>query len=192
MKTCKSCGVQKELSEFSPKGKSKKGTMTYSAHCKDCRAMTARDERDKNKQRLTCSCCGSVFKYTAHNKRTENFCSSCYPLYRRAYSMLIQVKARSKKLNLPFNLTTDFIVNELKKGFCPKTGIEFTIDNNGKGWGNRKVSTPSVDKIDPSKGYTIDNVQIVCWWYNLAKATFTDQEVIELCKKVTQQYSLNT
>ena len=67
---------------------------------------------------------------------------------------------------------------------CPKTGLVFTYKENGNNYGNRAPTTPSVDKIDPSKGYTIDNCQIVCWWYNVAKHQFTNEVVLELCQRV--------
>lgn len=42
---------------------------------------------------------------------------------------------------------------------------------------------PSLDRIDNSKGYTLDNVR-VCWLIeNLCKNTFTDEQVIEFCKR---------
>jgi hypothetical protein len=47
--------------------------------------------------------------------------------------------------------------------------------------------SPSIDKIDPAKGYTIDNCQVVSWWYNVTKQRFTDKEVLELCKAVVNQ-----
>lgn len=84
--------------------------------------------------------------------------------------------------HLEFNLTLDWILN--MGTVCPKTGLVFTYKENGNNYGNRAPTTPSVDKIDPSKGYTIDNCQIVCWWYNVAKHQFTNEVVLELCQRV--------
>lgn len=192
MKKCKTCKQEKDLSEFSTAGKSRKGTVVHSAHCKSCRAASAREERDKRTKRLTCSSCGSLFKHVNKCHRTTEFCNSCYPMYRQACSLFAVTKSRSKTKGIDFDLTMEFILDHLKKGTCPKTGITFTFTNNGNNAGTRKVSTPSIDKIDPRKGYTKDNVQIVCWWYNLSKSTFTDEEVTELCQKVVQQSLLNT
>jgi hypothetical protein len=187
MKTCKTCGVEKDLTEFSTNGKSRKGTITYSAHCKSCRALSARTERSESQKTMSCACCGSVFKFVNKCNRTEDYCGSCYPMYRQAYKMFHNIQHRSKTKDMPFDLTLDFILGELKKGQCPRTGIKFTFTDNGRNMGARKASTPSIDKIDPKKGYVKDNVQIVCWWYNLSKSTFTDNEVIELCKRVVKQ-----
>lgn len=46
---------------------------------------------------------------------------------------------------------------------------------------------PSLDKIDPSGGYTKSNVQVVCWWYNASKQQFTDAEVLTLCEAVVKK-----
>ena len=40
------------------------------------------------------------------------------------------------------------------------------------------------NKINPSLGYTKENCQVVCWWYNVSKQTFTNEEVLWLCKRV--------
>lgn len=42
----------------------------------------------------------------------------------------------------------------------------------------------TIDKIDPTKGYTKDNCLIVCWWYNVTKQRYSDTEVLQLCKQV--------
>jgi hypothetical protein len=43
-----------------------------------------------------------------------------------------------------------------------------------------------VDRKDPSKGYTPDNIQFVAVVANYAKNAFTDQELIEFCEAVTR------
>jgi hypothetical protein len=50
--------------------------------------------------------------------------------------------------------------------------------------GPRKQFAPSADRIDPGRGYTKDNVQIVCWQYNAAKHTFTDADVVRFARAV--------
>ena len=86
-------------------------------------------------------------------------------------------------------MSVDFIYAAIKDGVCPKTGLQFNIIEKGKNYRDRHPLTPSIDKIDPMMGYTEDNIQIVCWWYNLAKSRLTDQEVLELCKAVVKQNS---
>ena len=46
--------------------------------------------------------------------------------------------------------------------------------------------TQSLDRIDSTKGYTIDNVQWVHKYINLMKHQLTQQQFIDFCKKVVE------
>lgn len=48
--------------------------------------------------------------------------------------------------------------------------------------------TPSLDRIDNSKGYELGNIRWVCLWANIARHNWTDQEFYELCKKTTEYH----
>lgn len=103
--------------------------------------------------------------------------------------LVATARNRANKFNLPFDLDVDYVYDLLKTDKCPKTGLPFEYKNKGKNFRERHPMTPSTDKIDPSKGYVKGNVQIVCWWYNLSKAMYTDEQVLELCKAVVKQNS---
>lgn len=49
---------------------------------------------------------------------------------------------------------------------CAVTGIPFVYDVPGH------PLMPSLDRIDSSKGYTADNVRLVCWAVNCAASTW--------------------
>jgi len=57
---------------------------------------------------------------------------------------------------------------------CPILGTTFTIG------GNRGTS-PSLDRIDPNKGYTPDNIQIISNLANTMKCNATDKELLKFC-----------
>jgi len=59
---------------------------------------------------------------------------------------------------------------------CEITGEPFT-------WGVKEPTTLSIDRIDPNKGYTKDNVRFVCWWVNTAMGNWGLEQVKELIKK---------
>ena len=87
---------------------------------------------------------------------------------------------------MAFDLETEWIRQCLGRP-CPRTGIPFVLHHSSnKGYTDRHPFGPSLDKIDPFKGYTKDNVQVVCWAYNCAKQRFTDEEVLRLCKAVVK------
>ncbi len=86
------------------------------------------------------------------------------------------------KRNLVVTITLDQ-ANQIFKnqnGKCALTGIKLQFpayrkDNNG---------TASLDRIDSSKGYTIDNVQWVHKHINIMKSDFEQQEFINFCKLI--------
>lgn len=183
MKTCKTCQESKPFTAFG-QNKARSGNMVYVPYCKDCRAAKTRKERESNTLR-TCSCCGVGYKVLGGGaKQKLMLCHSCYPTYRTAYSLWHACWSRSKDKQIDFDLDMNEIHQTLVTGVCAKTGHKFEIQAKGRNYKDRSPYTPSIDKIDPSKGYTKDNIQIVCWWYNLAKSTFTDDEVLKLCKAV--------
>lgn len=104
------------------------------------------------------------------NYTTENF----------SKRLLTSIKCKCKAKNIPFDLDeTDLQI----PSHCPMTGIELKIRSEK---GKKDYFTPSVDRIDSTKGYTKGNVRIVCLWYNTAKLMFSDEVVLELCKKVVE------
>lgn len=140
-------------------------------------------KKNRNKK---CVDCETLFTPLG---RKANRCEKCYPFFRQATTLYFSSKYRATKYNIPFDLDIDWIKNKLKDN-CPKTGYAFDIMTKGKNFSSRSPLGPSLDKIDPNLGYTKDNTQLVCWWYNVTKQRFLDEEVLELCKAVVKQASL--
>lgn len=91
---------------------------------------------------------------------------------------LINAKYRAKKKSYLFELDLDFL-KELKlaqDNKCIYTGIEFKEDD--------PLYDVSIDRIDSSKGYTKDNVQLVTNIINYMKAEYPEEIFVEMCKKV--------
>lgn len=86
---------------------------------------------------------------------------------------LIQsAKSRAKKKGLEFNLEeSDIIIPAV----CPVLGIPLTMRIDGE-----KNSSPSLDRIDSSKGYIKGNVQVMSWRANNLKADGTLEEFVKL------------
>ena len=99
-------------------------------------------------------------------------------------------KARSTERKLWYgetNLTLDYLrdlwTNQL--GICPYTGhyMELPISTQTA---NRKPSPTraSLDRIDSSKGYVQGNVEFVCQAVNLAKQSFSREQMISFFKRI--------
>lgn len=74
---------------------------------------------------------------------------------------LVQVKANAKKRGIPFSITkNDLFLPDT----CPVFGTKFNLDRT-----TDRNNTPSIDRIDNSKGYVKGNVVIVSNRANMIK-----------------------
>jgi len=98
---------------------------------------------------------------------------------------LNRIMTKSKKANKLCDLTLEFLEDKLRtQDFkCIKTGIPFIIST-GKKINGRSPWSISIDQIIPNKGYTKDNIQLVCLMYNLCKGVWSDEEVKQFAKAI--------
>lgn len=94
----------------------------------------------------------------------------------RASRLLSGAKKRSIQLGLEFDLDLEWIAERIERGFCEVTGLPFDLIT------GRSSFAPSLDRINPSKGYTKDNVKVVAWAYNAAKGAGTHDDVLRLAQ----------
>jgi hypothetical protein len=88
--------------------------------------------------------------------------------------LLKYARLRAKQKGIEFSLTRDDIkIPEL----CPYLLVPLTIA------GERKHS-PSIDRIDPSLGYSKDNIEIISTLANSMKWNSTREELIQFSKSV--------
>lgn len=67
-----------------------------------------------------------------------------------------------------------------QKGKCALTGFDMTY----KYVCNKYKYSVSLDRIDPEKGYTLDNLQLVCHAANMMKGTFSENELLKFCEAI--------
>lgn len=94
-------------------------------------------------------------------------------------------RSRAKKENYDFDLTIDFIYNAINDGFCQATGIPFDLKPTKDTF--RNPFAPSLDRRDNSKGYTKDNVQVVCIIYNVGKSEYDELVFEQMCIAVAEK-----
>lgn len=98
--------------------------------------------------------------------------------------LLQQARVRAKKKNLEADIDIDFLMSIYPAdGKCPILGIKLQF-NTGNYAGSR-WNSPSLDRIDNSKGYTKENVHIISSRANIIKrdATIEELEAIVLYLK---------
>jgi hypothetical protein len=151
------CKVEKFLTEFS-KNVSAKDGLQY--RCRSC-------DKDYQTKRRTENYETSLDygrKYQA--KRRQNF------EYR--LKMLINAsKQRAKNKNRQHKITVEDIKSIYPvDGKCPIFGIDLVFGDSGF-----RENSPSIDRIDSTKGYTVDNIQIISWKANRIKSYATVEEL---------------
>ena len=100
--------------------------------------------------------------------------------------MWVTAKNRAAAKGWAFDLTPEWLQPKLEQGLCEATGIPLELSGGEhKGYGHFRPWTPSLDRIDPTKGYTTDNVQVVCWIYNQAKGVGTHNDVVRLAEYIS-------
>jgi len=93
-------------------------------------------------------------------------------------------RKRAKIKGFSFDINIDLIYKKfcLLDGHCCVSGIKFSLDPI-KG-SSRRPFLPSIDRIQNSKGYTPDNVRIVCNAVNMAKNDWDDDVLIKVAKAI--------
>jgi hypothetical protein len=97
------------------------------------------------------------------------------------YIIWYRSKENSKDRGLDFNLDVDDII--IPK-YCPLLGIELVL-------GIENYKSPnyySIDRIDSSKGYVKDNIQIISRLANTMKNNATKEQLITFSKNVLKLY----
>lgn len=97
-----------------------------------------------------------------------------------ARSLLQAARRRSLDYQIACELTVDWIVQKIEQGVCPATGHRFSLEP-------RSPWRPSIDRLEPSRGYVPDNCQVVCCIYNFAKHSYQHSDVLELARSLVSK-----
>jgi hypothetical protein len=105
---------------------------------------------------------------------------------------LIDLKTRTKKKRIKYPTILDFDIEYLlelwdkQSGKCALSGLDMTyILYNGHT--NNNVS---IDRINSLKGYTKDNIQLVCCIVNKMKLDMNTNDLIFYCKQIINHNGL--
>jgi len=128
--------------------------------------------------RCDCGTIAGVVGSTLRNK-TSTQCLGCR---RRIYNTSIEqrwarARTRAKLKNFEFDITAADLENRFKKqqGRCALSYLFIQIED----------KTASLDRIDSTKGYLLDNIQWVHKDINNMKMDLSEERFVELCNLVT-------
>ena len=134
-----------------------------------------------------CSNCKMMFQKTLTD--TMRICNTCNTARVKClsaeYKMYNRAQQRSKKSGLEFTIERSDI--QIPKN-CPILGIPLVSH---KGSAGGKNNSPSLDRIDSSKGYTKDNIMVVSHLGNMMKSVATSEELIKFAEWVFKTYKLD-
>lgn len=125
--------------------------------CTSCKRESV--YRSRNKRLLAGEHPADVFFYRDRKKNIEAYLCSV-------------AKQSAKKRGLEFNITPEDI--NIPDN-CPVFGFPLIITAE-----NRHPQSPSIDRVDSSKGYVKGNIQIISWRANYLKGNGTPEEFKQL------------
>ena len=114
-------------------------------------------------------------RYKKHRIRILKY-NRDYIIKHKEKHLLGLAKTRSRKSGLEFNIDlSDIIIPQ----FCPILGIELVRDN-------RKVqeNSPTLDRIDQSKGYIKGNVWVISFKANTMKNNASKEELLKFSRAI--------
>ncbi len=117
----------------------------------------------------------------------QSRCRDCDHLVQRATreknhreQMVKAARRRAREQGLPFDLTVfDIIIPDV----CPVLGLALAM-----GEGRTRDNSPSLDKIDPAKGYVRGNVQVISDLANRMKQNANPEQLLAFSAWVQSVY----
>lgn len=148
------CSRCKQYKHFSEFGK-RLGGRNY--RCKTCHAAVSKE-------------CRVPEKHREHMRR--------YYIRTRFDRLLKLVENRAAKRGVEYSLDRkdDALRARFDLGVCEMTGIPFNLEN------GRTFDSPSLDRKDPNKGYTSDNVRFVLDIMNVAMNQYGEVVLADVMK----------
>lgn len=181
VKTCACCKVEKLVSEFGVDNSKASG---LKSSCSVCLATKLKEWRvanpDKAKERDRQFRSKNQEKISIKNKkRYANLTLD------KKFDQLVKTAGERKNKKCFITVKDLNDVWQRQEGLCVYTKLPLTSEGH-------QLNTVSLDRIDSSKDYTADNIQLVCVPINRMKLDYAEDQFIELCKLVAQNVSKQT
>ena len=147
--------------------------------CSDCGeelplSMFYNDARNRDGLKLNCKTC-RIGKDIARQKAN--------PVLTMTGKMITGARHRARRKHLNFNIDHEH-VRSLVVSHCPILGVPLKWSCNETSGGFAVANSPSLDRIDPSKGYVKGNVWIISNRANTIKSNATHEELKLVTKAV--------
>lgn len=162
-RTCTKCNVTKELLEFDTSKRAKDGRYSI---CKLCKRAAHKQWVKANPNKVRQSEINRNVRRRLNVKR----------------EMFDRVKRRCGRTKVEFSISIeDIIIPE----YCPALGLKLKVSDKGVPSRN----SPSLDRIDSTKGYVPGNVQVISYKANTMKNDATEKELMLFAKWILGENS---
>lgn len=166
------------------------GGMKIEVKCETCGKSFLREKGEvtRNKRigrRVYCSrsCGGKCKKNVEHIKSVRSdyditqHCGNRKDEYSGFKWYMKVLNTRRKEVDVDLQYLKELW--ESQKGRCAFSGQELELRTHSN---KQKASSASLDRINNDKGYTQGNVRFVSVMFNMARNTFSDQDVLNFCE----------
>ena len=189
-KICSDCSKEKDITCFYSDSSSKDGKQS---RCSVCTKIRNKEFKDKNKDYFKLKNkeiyeknieSDKDFNAKRYLKYQEKFVSRSREYKRtpfgRFMSLLTSARKRARDKGVKFLLSVEWLKEqwEYQNGCCKLTGIPFNLDSVKHR--NYNPFAPSLDAIDPTKGYTPENTRLVCTAINIALNAWGEEVYYEV------------
>lgn len=173
MKVCAACKVAKQVTDFYRHTRRRDGLSSY---CKRCQKSYKARYYRQNKARLD-----------EENREYVRANVASVGEYRKEWNQAAYINSVRKQLSTKLRsglkrrptenpMTLDDLVKmyERQSGKCLLTGIQMT-----RLGGKTLATSISIDRIESAKGYTPDNVRLICHAVNAFKGAWSDELMLD-------------
>ena len=98
--------------------------------------------------------------------------------------LVSQLKYKRKETHI-FQIDANQLIKlyNKQKGRCALSGEKMTHTKDGTGYHYKNIS---IDRINPKRGYIIENIQLVCYAINMMKWVHSNKDLIKWCERVAK------
>jgi hypothetical protein len=165
LKTCSKCKALKEENQFI----FIKPAQRLGSWCRTCRSIATKNYSILHKSELK-------IKRNRYNAEHRELCRALGRKFSATPKGKFSIYRRTAKFrNIGFEINYEDFLKFFNKD-CYYCGI--------------KIDGVGLDRIDNTKGYTLDNIVPCCNPCNVAKLTYTAEEYVERCIKVAERHGV--
>jgi len=201
------CTVCKRTLESKSFNKCSRNKCGLKSECRECSSTREKRWRTKNRQsnlgqdpgkRGRCCKCKLVLPASAFTLDVNRpnslspYCRKCRQVmarlkYTSTHGQLLMrvsaAKQRAIKARVPFSIDTEFVLSLWNKqhGLCAVSGLPMRADDTPKKGSSRSPYRPSLDRINPQKGYVPGNVRLVLTLVNVALCDWGEKAFRQVC-----------